>query len=164
MVWSFSLYLTASSSLAIFILASVLSFSASLWIPKTWEREAERERERESKWVQQQTPSNITQQNSSACDLVNLVSSLLSITPSIVPSEAICLHRGPLTLDLWQRYGPFLCPDTVLWPLTCFIYHAWGVERAIFAWETKWKMNDWLFHCFHLVSPCRKKEKTERWK
>lgn len=31
------LYLSASSSLAIFILASVLSFSASLWTAKTWE-------------------------------------------------------------------------------------------------------------------------------
>lgn len=95
-LWSFSLYLSASSSLAIFLLASVLSVSASLWIAKTWAREQEKEGGGGGKWVQQQTPSNITQQNSPACDLVHLVSSFLSITPSKVPSEPMCLHKGPL--------------------------------------------------------------------
>lgn len=55
------------------------------------------------------TPSNITQQNSSARDLVNLVSSLLSITPSKTPSEAaVCLHIWAPLLSRYHSYG-LLC-------------------------------------------------------
>ena len=116
-----------------------------------------REGER-SKWVQEQTPSNIAQQNSSACDLVNMVSSPLSISPSKAPSEAFVLHRGPLTLDLCQPHGPFLCADTVLWSLLQDSFTApeeWK-KQFFFSLETKWKMNNWLlfYHSFHLVSPC----------
>jgi len=161
----FSLYLSASSSLAIFLLASVLSFSASLWIAKTWERGREREREREREierwnWVHKQTPSNITQHNSPVCDLVHLVSSLFSITPSKVTSEPICLQRGPLPLDLWQPYGPLLRPDTALWPpsrVSLTTPEEWKEEY--FTGKEKRKMKCWLlFQSLNLLSPTRRRK------
>ena len=111
-----------------------------------------------SKWVQEQTPSNIAQQNSSACDLVNMVSSPLSISPSKAPSEAFVLHRGPLTLDLCQPHGPFLCADTVLWSLLQDSFTApeeWK-KQFFFHWKQneKWTTDSSfiiLFISCHLV-------------
>lgn len=97
------------------------------------------------------TPSNITQQNSSAGDLVNLVSSIWSC--------CLSAHMGP---------SPVQIPK--LRPLTCFIYHYQGVQRAVFfAVETKCKKKkkDWhfLFHCSRLVPLQHRQQGTKiMWK
>lgn len=81
----------------------------------------------------------------------------------------MCLQRGPLTLDLWEPYGPFLCPDPVHSGLFhIYIYLSRGVDRGIFPEEKKKETEQLIRNSFivfiscHLAEWRRKKMEVEK--